>query len=59
MSADPGNEKRGDIVHIEKEDTYSETSGVLSASDMESALAELDDVKCVRHGPILSRYSQT
>lgn len=42
------NEKCGDILHIEKDDAQSETSGVMSASDMESSFAELDDVKCVR-----------
>lgn len=48
VSAALGNEKRVDIIHIEKEDTRSETSEVISASDMESALSELDDSRCVR-----------
>jgi len=43
----PDNEKYGDILHIEREDAQSETSGVMSASDMESALAELDNVRYV------------
>jgi hypothetical protein len=42
------NEKRGDIVQIEKEDAQSETSGVMSASDMESSFGELDDIRYVR-----------
>ena len=42
------NEKCGDIVQIEKEDAQSETSGVMSASDIESSFGELDDIKYVR-----------
>ena len=55
-----GNEKRGDIINVE-EDTRSETSGVVSASDMDSALSELDDIRCVRARVIssLSQQSQT
>lgn len=45
--AAPGNEKRGDIIHIEKEDAQSEISEFMSPLDMESALDELDDIKCV------------
>ena len=41
-------EKRGDIPHIEKEDARSETSGVISVSDVESTFAEFEDVKYVR-----------
>ena len=47
-SAALDNEKCGDIIQIEKEDAKSESSGIMSASDMESSLAELDDIKCVR-----------
>jgi len=43
-------EKRGDTSHIEKEDAQSETSGVMSVSDVESTFVELDDAKCV-HAP--------
>lgn len=51
----PDDEKRGDTPQIEKEDTRSETSGVISVSDVESTFAELDDVKCVHapEGPLL------
>lgn len=54
-------EKRGDIPHIETEDARSETSGVISVSDVESAFAEFDDVKYVRvpRDPSLSPYPQT
>ena len=48
ISAVPDNEKYGDIVHIEKEDAQSETSGDMSVSDMESSFPELDDIKYVR-----------
>ena len=47
MSTVLGDEKRDDIIHVEEEDTRSETSGVVSASDVESALSELDDIRCV------------
>ena len=40
-------EKCGDILYIEKEDAQSESSGVLSVSDVEAAFADLDDIKCV------------
>ena len=40
-------EKYGYILRFEKEDAQSETSGV-SASEMESALAEFEDAKCAR-----------
>lgn len=48
VSAALDNDKYGDIIHIEKEDAQSETSGVMSVSDMESALGKLDDIECVR-----------
>lgn len=44
-SAALDNEKCGDILHIEKEDARSETSGAMSVSEMESALAEFDDIR--------------
>ena len=61
ISADLGNEERGDIIYVEKEDTLSETSGVMSASDMGSALSELDDIRRVHpHMDLsLSQYSHT
>jgi hypothetical protein len=40
-------EKCGDILHVEKEDVRSETSGAVSVSEMESALAEFEHIKCV------------
>ena len=40
-------DKYGYILRFEKEDAQSETSGI-SASEMESALAEFEDTKCVR-----------
>ena len=43
-------EKRGDIPHIEKEDARSDTSGVMSVSDVEFTFAEFDDVKYA-HAP--------
>lgn len=46
-SAALGNEKCGDILRTEKDDAQSETSGAVSASEMESALAEFEDIKCV------------
>ena len=54
-------DERSDIIHVEKEDTLSETSGVISASDMESTLSELDDIRCVHPhvDPSLSQHSQT
>ena len=56
-----GEEKRGDIPRIEKEDARSETSGVVSVSDVESTFAEFDDIKYVRvpQDPSLSPHLQT
>lgn len=53
-------EKYGYILRFEKEDAQSETSG-MSISEMEAALAEFEDVKCVcvPLGPHLFRHSQT
>lgn len=60
VSPAPGSEEPGDIIHIEKEDARSETSGVMSASDMGSALSELSDIKCVPVpvDPSLSQHSR-
>jgi len=53
--------KRGDIARMEKEDARSETSGVMSASDVESTFAEFDDVKYVHvpEGLSVSPHLQT
>ncbi|KAF9793401.1 hypothetical protein BJ322DRAFT_1103798 [Thelephora terrestris] len=45
------NEKCGDILHSEKEDAQSETSGTMSASEMEFALAEAEDTNQGIAGP--------
>ena len=60
-SAVPDGEKCGDILHSEKEDAQSEASGTVSASEMESALAEFEDIKYVSvpWGPSLSQRLQT
>jgi hypothetical protein len=44
----PDNEQCGDILHSQKEDTRNKTSGVMSESEVESALTDFEDMRCVR-----------
>lgn len=54
MPAALDSDKYGYILRFEKEDAQSETSG-MSASEMESALAEFEDTKYVRPSPVPPR----
>lgn len=56
ISAILDSEKYGYILRFEKEDAQSEAS----VSEMESALADFEDIKCVREplGPSTFRHSQ-